>query len=173
MSIDILSKTILNEKMMKDNLVPLFVLSAEEELYLKNINKDIRNNAYEVPNAIEAILITDGEVKMRIWNMIESFISQNIGCEIKDLLIGTCLSSTKKTTVHLHTVQWIISRLHEQGAKFKIYQNQKIIKGANIYPVETLRESFMNVDFYFDFEFLRIPKDINNRYKDVIFSFIK
>ena len=171
--IDILSKTILNEVMMKDGKIPLFVLSPDEESFLKNVNSDIREEPYGEPNPIQAILISNGEVKMKIWNHLTECIAERTHNKLESLVIGTNISTNKKETIHLHTIQWIISRLHEYGVKIKIYQNKKIIIGVNIYHCDTLRNSFDDIDLYLDFQNLKIPKDLKTKYNSIIFSFIK
>ena len=176
--IDILTKIISNEVMMSEGKLPRFVLSEEEEFFLKSINSDIIDGQNYVnqnnTNSVQPILISNGETKRRIWKEVQRFISYTTGKEINEIVIGTNIKSTKDPVVPLYTVQWLLARLHEMGCTFKIYNPSKkrFLVGERFYHVTTIKRSFQDVDCYFDFNFVNISiKDILQN-EDKIFSFI-
>lgn len=170
--VDILSKTISNEISISKGKLPKFILSQEEEKFLKSIVEDLNQSELTIYNTAKKILISNGETKKIIWNLLEEELLEKTHGDWNHLVIGTNLKWSTDPSIPVITIQWLLNRLHEKGANLKIYQPQrtKMVTGYNVYPVTTIIKSLKDVDFYLDFNCYEIPLKYQMRYENLIFS---
>lgn len=174
--VDILSKTIANELLIKDGYLPKYILDDAEVNFLKNINSQI-TKAQEfdstIPNSVVNILISNGETQMRIWNSIEEFIYQKTKKKLSELIVGTAIKYTKNPEVPIYTIQWILNRLYENGSILKLYNpgKFKLIIGSNVFFASSIKESITDCDIFLDFSLFELPLKHKMDNESIIFRF--